>query len=79
MINNEFLIVQAIFQGTEDTVQYFRPCRSTSDHSVLLKDSYYKEVNYYEQNNFEEKLPKLVPFAHVQTYGLTETAGTDYS
>ena len=46
---------------------------------TVLKDSNYKEVNYYEQNNFEEKLPKLVPFAHVQPSRLTETAGTDYS
>ena len=46
---------------------------------TVLKNSNYKEINFYEQNNFEEKLPKLVPFAHVQPSGLTETAGTDYS
>ena len=59
--------------------QYFEEPRTqftTSDH---LKNSNYKEINFYEQNNFEEKLPKLVPFAHVQPSGLTETAGTDYS
>ena len=46
---------------------------------TVLKDSSYKEVNFSAQNNFEEKLPKLVPFAHVQPSGLTETAGTDNS
>ena len=46
---------------------------------AVLTDSDYKQVNYYEQSNFEEKLPKLVPFAHLQPSGLTETAGTDYS
>ena len=45
---------------------------------TVLKDSSYKEANFDQQNDFLKKLPKLVPFAHVQPSGLPETAGTDY-
>ena len=45
---------------------------------TVLKDSSYKEANFDKQNGLVNKLPKLVPFAHVQPSGLIEIAGTDY-
>ena len=44
----------------------------------VLKDSSYKEANFDKQNDFVKKVPKLVPFAHVQPSGLIEIAGTAY-
>ena len=37
-----------------------------------------KGFNFNEQKGFAKKLPKLVPLAHVQPFGLTDFAGTDY-